>query len=355
MRCIRFDKEKKYVEDFLSLPKRLYAADRNMEDPKQTKQLLLGTHPLSKYFTLDKFLVYDGETAVGRFAVTTYPQDDTAYLGFYECVHNDRAAKFLFDTAYSFAKSRGCSRLVGPVDASFWIKYRLKTNFFNIPPYTGEPYNQSWYLKQFTDNGFSVWHHYTSNMYRPIEADYANEKYSDRLQKFLQEGYEIISPDMKDYAQIIDELYGLLTELYKDFPTYKPIEKADFVSMFSSYKTIMLPQMVKLAYYKGKMVGFFLSVPNFGNAVYHLNPLNILKILRTKADPQEYVMLYMGVDQAHKGLGKALAGSIMDALRGTGLPSIGALARDGKVTQNYGDDLIEGKYEYVLLERAVEG
>ena len=36
------------------------------------------------------------------------------------------------------------------------------------------------------------------------------------------------------------------------------------------------------------------------------------------------------------------------------LPSIGALARDGKVTQNYVEELIKDRYEYVLLEEKLD-
>ena len=43
----------------------------------------------------------------------------------------------------------------------------------------------------------------------------------------------------------------------------------------------------------------------------------------------------------------------MQELQKTGLSSIGALARDGKITQNYVQDLIESKYEYVLLEKVI--
>ena len=51
-----------------------------------------------------------------------------------------------------------------------------------------------------------------------------------------------------------------------------------------------------------------------------------------------------------RGLGKAIVYSIITELKKSNLPSIGALARDGKVTQNYIEELIENKYEYVLLE-----
>ena len=73
-----------------------------------------------------------------------------------------------------------------------------------------------------------------------------------------------------------------------------------------------------------------------------------------KKNPKEYVMLYMGVAPEHQGLGKALVYSILTELKEKKVPSIGALSRDGKITQNYVSDLCIDKYEYVLLERVVK-
>ena len=92
----------------------------------------------------------------GWFIITIYPEDNIGYLGFYECINDDEVAKNLFDKAYEFCKEKGLTSIVGPVDCSFWIKYRLKINKFDLPPYTGEPYNKDYYLKQFENNGFSV-------------------------------------------------------------------------------------------------------------------------------------------------------------------------------------------------------
>jgi hypothetical protein len=112
--------------------------------------------------------------------------------------------------------------------------------------------------------------------------------------------------------------------------------------------------MVRMAYYKNKPVGFYISIPNYNNRVYHLNIKNILKIMRLKKHPTGWVMLYMGVDSNHRGLGKALVYSIVEELKQSHLPSIGALARDGKISQNYASEKIESRYEYVLLERDIK-
>ncbi len=158
---------------------------------------------------------------------------------------------------------------------------------------------------------------------------------------------------MENFETTLKELYYILTDLYSDFPTYKYLSEEDFVRIFYSYKRIINPNMIKFAYYNNKLVGFFISIPNYQNLVYHLNLINIIKILKLKKKPKEYIMLYMGVDKEHKGLGKALVYTIINELKNSKLPSIGALEKDGKVTQNYAKDLIEDKYEYVLLERHI--
>jgi len=122
---------------------------------------------------------------------------------------------------------------------------------------------------------------------------------------------------------------------------------------FSSYKQIMNMSMTKIAYYKDRAVGFYVSVPDYSNIVYHINPLNLIRILKLKKNPGRYVMLYMGVEPEHQGLGKAIVYSVMKELMMSGLPSIGALARDGKITQKYAFDDVTDVYEYVLLEKGI--
>ncbi len=180
-----------------------------------------------------------------------------------------------------------------------------------------------------------------------------NEKYENRYHDFLESGYRIESPKAEDYASAMNAVYDMITELYSDFPVYKHVSRDDFMTMFQSYQSIMNMSMTKMAYYQDKAVGFYISVPDYSNRVYHLNPVNLVKILRIKKNPERYVMLYMGVDQDHRGLGKAIVYSIMKELEHNGLPSIGALARDGKVTQTYAAEEIRNVYEYVLLEHVL--
>ncbi|MBP5679213.1 MAG: GNAT family N-acetyltransferase [Bacilli bacterium] len=353
MRCVQFTNEKKYIEDFLSLPKKLYTKKNNTEDSKTILSVLEGRHSLSKSFTLSKFLIYKNDEVVGRFIITEYSKEKKkCYLGFFECVRDRKVAKFLFQNAESFAKEKKYKKIVGPVDASFWIKYRLKINHFDRP-YTGEPYNLDYYYSFFLENHYKVSEHYTSQIYEPLDDNYSNEGFSRHYEDFTKRGYEIIQPDGKDFEKCMGEVYDLITVLYSDFPVFQNIKKERFLKIYQSYKSIINMSMVRMAYYEGKAVGFYISIPNYYNLVYHLNIINLFKIMRIKKHPKGYVMLYMGVDQKHRGLGKAMIYSIVQELKKQKVPSIGALTHDGKISQNYASEVIESRYEYVLLEKSI--
>lgn len=341
---------KKHIRDFISFYHKLYNRYDNMQDDIELRKLIRGEHTLSKYFIFHPFIIYDdNDSTLGRFALTIYPDDSDCYIGFFECVDDESVAKVLFDESLSYARTLGFNRVVGPVDASFWIRYRLKLNLFNNRPYTGEPYNKDYYPKMFIDNGFSMIYHYSSSSYEPIEESFVSDKCEARLNKMKSLGYEIISPDIDNWDSIIDDLYNLITKLYSSFPVFKSLNKEDFASYFSSYKLIINMDMVKMAYYKSEAVGFFVNIPNYNNNVYHTNNIfNLLKIMRIKRNPSEYIMMYMGVLPEHKGLGNALVQETLQEIKKLKVPSIGALIMDGKPTRNYLSEKIAYRYEYGL-------
>lgn len=345
--------DKKRTHDFLALPRRIYSADELTQSLTDELALLNGTHVLSRYFTVMPILIYRGNRAVSRAAVTLYPNDSTAYVGFFESENDSEAVALLFKTAGEIGAKNGCVKLTGPIDCSFWIKYRLKINRFGSP-YTGEPYNKEYYADLWYENGFEVIKRYSSNYYKIVENDDGCEKYIARLAEKLNEGYTIKCPDNSTFDKMLREVYSLLIELYSNFPVYKRITEEEFCRLYDHLRHILNYNMVKMAYFDGAPVGFFISVPNFGNRIYgRLDLMKMLRILLEKRKPHSYVMLYMGVDPKHLGLGKALAEAVREELKTQSVPSIGALIREGNYSKNYMDQLRVFEYEYVLLEKTI--
>ncbi|NLI58199.1 MAG: hypothetical protein GX387_06740 [Clostridium sp.] len=353
MEVVWFDGEKKYMEDFLALPKMLYGKKDIMQNESEERKLLTGKHVLNKYFKLYKLCAYDKEKIVGRLVITIYPDDTNAYVGFFECIDDEKCAFLMFLEGEKLAREKGKTKIVGPMDASFWIKYRMKTNFFHRRPYVSEPYNKDYYLKLFLNNGYEIQEKYISNIYSKLTTKNLEEgKIKERYEKFLKKGYKIVSPDKKTWDKTISEVYRLIIKLYSDFPAFKYISEEDFKKIYSPLKNVLDMSMVKIAYYQGRAVGFFIGMPNYHNKLYKkINLFTLFSILKTRKRSSDYVMLYMGVDSSHRGLGKAMTYTIMKNLVKRQATSIGALIKKGRVVEQYAQGAKEDQCEYVLLSK----
>lgn len=357
MKCIQFDYEEKYIKDFLKLPKKLYNKTNKTEVSSEVREILLDRHMLLKYVKeLYKFVVYDDDNKIaGRFVITTVKNERVAYLGFFECVYNRRIAQFLFKKATHFVKEKGYDSIIGPVDINMWFKYRLKVDRFEIPPYTGEPYNREYYYKMFLDNGFEIKDTYHTHTYTKFGEDFNISKFKKRYDYFIKKGYEIRNIREDEWESAIVQVYELIMKLYSNFATFVKLDKEDFIKQFDNYKKILDLNFVTMAYYKEKIVGFSISIPNYGNAVYNLsNPMNLFKIIKTKKGAKEYLITYMGVDPKHPGLARALTYVTIGELRKKDAECMGVLIKEGKVTNNFVDATLKFSYEYVLMEKAIK-
>ncbi len=341
-----------FTDEFLSLPQRLYGKNEIMQNTDDERALLEGKHVLSGYFSLAPFIAEDENgKCVCRCAAAVYPDDDTAFMGLFESENVPEAVKTMFDAAEEFLRAKGIKKIVGPVDGSFWIRYRFKTDRFG-QPYTGEPYNLPYYAELWEKCGYRICERYSSNHYTAVKNQVDQEKFSKRLEEKISEGYLIKNVENRDFDKAIKEVYGMLIELYSGFPAYKRITENEFAALYGYFGKIMRSEMVKMAYFHGKPVGFLIGIPDYGNIIYgKMSAADYLKFFRIRRKPKGYVLLYMGVDQSHRGLGKALAESVRLELKGKGVPSVGALIRDGNCNKDYFYSLIDYEFHYVLLEK----
>lgn len=342
---------KQEQELFLSLPKKLYNKKYLLQDLDTEIKILNKKHILSKNFEIYPYIVLDkNDNVVARCILTYYPNDTSAYLGYFECINDINAFKCLYAQIEDKVKKDSKNNIIGPIDCSFWIKYRFKANHFNHI-YTGEPYNLSYYISFWKEVGFKITDNYCSNQLRVPNNNDNNDKYQKRLDNFIKNGGTIRNTSKKSFNKDLLDIYNLLIKLYSKFPGFKYITKDEFIKMFSNLKLVLDFNMVKLAFKDNKLVGFFISIPNYNHLTSNINLINIIKIFQIKKKTSEYVMLYMGVDENNLGLGSALVEIIKNELKNKNSTSIGALIHSGKVSNFYYKNLVIDKYEYVLMKK----
>ncbi len=326
--------------DFISLPDKLYDKKYNTQNKNIEKQILNGTHPLSKDFSITAYIVREDNEVVTRGILTIYPNDDTGYIGFFESINNEYTVKLLINAIKNKCRKLGLSCLVGPVDCSFWIKYRFKVdNFNNI--YTGEPYNLSYYKSLWEKSGFTTYERYYSNQLRiPTKLD-INTKCKDRLNRVSNQGIKIRNTSIFSFKSDLNEIYNLLIKLYSKFPIYKHIKKEQFKKMFSYMQFVLDYRMVFVAYKNKQLAGFMICIPNY-------NKNNIIDNIRHKHS--EYSITYLGVDNGFYGLGGALSELCKEFLEKHKCTSIMALIHKGNTSGVFYKELSVNKYNYILMK-----
>ena len=329
---------------FLDFPQRLYPPERRTQDRKTEKAILLGTHTLSVDFAVYPFLALDEQDQpAARCLLALYPGDENGYVGFFESEDAPDAAQLVLDAAAEKARLFGRSRLVGPYDASFWLGYRFKTTNFR-ERFTGEPDNRAFYPRLWEQCGFRVTDHYFSNHMRvPTDAD-VSEKAVRRLKMFRDAGYDFRTITFRTFDRCLQDIYGLLIELYSTFPGFQYITERQFVALFSPMRYVLDHEMVKLVYKDGALAAFVICIPNYAAH-------GAAGFLATRRAPTEYSIPYMGVSEKHAGLGNALSELLKHDLQRKNCTSVTALIHDGKVTGGFYRMLKTHTTEYVLMAR----
>ena len=351
-RCKRV-KTKTDIQMFLNFPTTLYDDD-NPRNKKEEKQLITGRHPISPDIEFYPYIVLDSfNLVVCRGALTYYKDDDVAYLGFFDSVGDKKAAQTLFDMVEDHARQNGKTKIVGPIDASIYINYRFKTNEFNNT-YTGEPYNRDCYASLWMKNQYKIAHTYVSNQLRQVTMDDSDEKLARIRDKYINKGVQFFNLSKKDFHQALIDIYELLMNLYASFPGYKRLTKEQFIKLYSPLKKIYNKNMVKLAYKNGHLAAFAIAIPNYKNLTQgKLTLIKLMQLMHRKKNPSEYVILYVGAEKASVGLGCAIMQELFEELTRNGCTSIGALIKEGNLTEKIYKHVCTKQYKYVLLEKQI--
>lgn len=337
--------------DFLLMPWRLYPANERMESTAEIEALLAGTHVLSPTFSFQAYIAYVDQEAVIRSALIYNRTNNESYLGFFEAVNLPQVMEKFMDFIFEQARSLGAKKLIGPVNGSFWLGYRMKLSNFDCAPFTGEPHNLDYYPDLWQTIGFELVEQYQSHFYTQSPLGFQAERLKKRYRHFIDRGYQFVHPKKDDWSKVSLEVFYLLKNLYADFPVFQSITDSQFSEIFAAYKQILDFSMVTLAYYESKLVGFFIPLPDYGTIVYQkLTPLNIFKILTRRKKAKRYILLYLGVDADHLGLGSALSYIVFKNIKKRKALSIGALIHQGKITNHYVKELQTAHTDYGLFE-----
>lgn len=269
-------KSSKDIRDFNQLPFSIYKNNKawiphlkqdveKVFNPKQNKFFRHGE--ATRYI-----LKEDNGKVIGRVAVfinkklsKTFKQP-TGGIGFFECINDKEAAFSLFDTCKSWLQKRDIQAMDGPINFGekdkFW---GLIVENFEAPPYYGQNFNPPYYVNFFEEYGFEVY--YYQHVFKRDYHAKLQDKFLERADRIAQNPKlsieKIDTSKLEKYAEDFRIVYNRAWVTHDNF---KGMTKVQAMSIMKTMKPVIDPNLIYFAYFEGKPVGFYISLPELNQA-----------------------------------------------------------------------------------------
>ncbi len=361
-----FDEQKGNINNFISLPKRLYKQSEKWITPSKSdlEKFLNRSHPFNTFLDHKNFLIECSGRIIGRATafinkLLIINDKPLGSIGFFECENDIKAASMLIDKACNWLKMQNISTVWAPMNGTLWYSYRFMTQGFEDVPFFKEPYNKSYYPLLFEQIGFKPLKKWYSGTFSEDSINELINRIGKINHRLLKKGYQFRKLDINNYDNELLLLNELINDSYSDFIGYHKLDSRIFIELFKNLKQVLIPDFAYLAINPaGRTVGFNISIPNYHWMVNMPDSnTSILRYLKINQKLLSIVNIYVGIthDEIKKnnGLGTAMAYSGLLKVSKLNIPLIIALIAEDALSFGYLKYAKKNLHEYCLYYKDI--
>jgi hypothetical protein len=294
MNIIQVDlSNRKQVQDFLSLPFRIYRDIPQWVPPlamDERARLTPRRYPFYRHSVAAFFLAYENGYAIGRLAVldnrlyNDYNHEKTAFFYLFECEDNLEAASGLFESAFAWARGRGLNKIFGPKGFTALDGLGLLVKGFQHRPAFGLPYNPPYYPERIEALGFEKANDILSGyMSADIQFPERIHALSARIQE--RRGLRIARfRTRRELRPMLGNLKALYNGALAGAQGGTPITDEEVRTLAGQMLWFADPGLIKIVMKDDQLVGFLFAYPDLSAALQktkgRLLPFGWLIILR---------------------------------------------------------------------------
>ena len=265
------------LELFIKFPMELYKGNPYYVPPliNEEKSIWMKEeNPALQYSEAAQFLAYKGENIVGRIAVMINHKEEKELgirkvrFGWLDFINDIEVSKSLINTAIEYANSKGISKIEGPMGFTNLDKAGMLTKGFDKLATMIGIYNFDYYPKHMEQLGLvkeKEWVEFEINF--PDTLPDKVEKFS----KLIAEKYELELVKFKakkDILPLVDSMFKLLDDTYKNLSTYTPITEEQIKHYKEKYfKFIDKDYIVCIKDKSGSLISFAITIPSYSKAL----------------------------------------------------------------------------------------
>ena len=265
------------LELFIKFPMELYKGNPYYVPPLINEEKSIWVkeeNPALQYSEAAQFLAYKGENIVGRIAVMINHKEEKELgirkvrFGWLDFINDIEVSKSLINTAIEYANSKGISKIEGPMGFTNLDKAGMLTKGFDKLATMIGIYNFDYYPKHMEQLGLvkeKEWVEFEINF--PDTLPDKVEKFS----KLIAEKYELELVKFKakkDILPLVDSMFKLLDDTYKNLSTYTPITEEQIKHYKEKYfKFIDKDYIVCIKDKSGSLISFAITMPSYSKAL----------------------------------------------------------------------------------------
>ena len=265
------------LELFIKFPMELYKGNPYYVPPLINEEKSIWVkeeNPALQYSEAAQFLAYKGKNIVGRIAVMINHKEEKdlgirkVRFGWLDFIDDIEVSKALIDTAIEYAKSKGISKIEGPMGFTNLDKAGMLTKGFDKLATMIGIYNFDYYPKHMEQLGLvkeKEWVEFEINF---------PDTLPDKVEKFsnlIAEKYElelVKFKSKKDILPLVEPMFKLLDDTYKHLSTYTPITQEQIKHYKEKYfKFIDKDYIVCIKDKSGSLISFAITMPSYSKAL----------------------------------------------------------------------------------------
>jgi hypothetical protein len=313
-------KDKQSAKEFLQVAVLLYKNDENWIRPLDKDIEQVFDEKKNKAFRHGEAVRWvlkntDGKL-IGRiaaFANKKYKSkgDDVPVggVGFFECINDQSAADYLFDTAKQWLQSKGMEAMDGPInfgERDRW--WGLQVEGFQQPLYCMN-YNFPYYQQLFEQYGFQLF--FNQFCYSLKVKDKLDEKFYERHDRLAKDpNYKAVHIKVSQLEKFAKDFCIVYNKAWAGHSGLKQMEEKTAMAMFNAMKPVMDERISWFTYYKDEPVAIWLNLPDLNQWFMELNgrfdSWSKLKFLWVKATKRnkKFTGIIFGIvpEHQHKGV-----------------------------------------------------
>ena len=309
---------KKMRKDFVNLPweAKLYENDP-IWVPQLVSEQMHFIDPDKGYFfehgDADFFIAYINGKPVGRISAhinhlhENIHDKETGFFGFFEAIDDIDVARKLLNTAESWLKAKGKSKMLGPQSLSIYDPIGFVVDGIEISPVVGLFHNAPYYIDLVEKCGLQKsvdWYCFLVDGTDPSLKPYLTDVKEHIMKSQDIEYIEITKKEIRKRSDIIKNIFNTA---WQGNWGHIPFSDKQFKMLFKELKNFAIPDLAIFAEKLGESVGFILSIPDVNPALRllngHLYPWRIVKFLREMNKTKRIRTILMGVLPEYRGRG----------------------------------------------------